>query len=292
MYDMQPKLPTIADFLEFLNRKMCCEYFHKPPPEIPASSHPKSGYESHSNSKKPAWKKKGSVFVACASPPIRPANSCPACKSPHDLPSCESFGELTVGDRINLVRSERFCLCCLRPGNGIKLCRSQSECGFADCSAKHHTKLHGAPPLIPKSNANKQTSSSLSVANSASAFSGHCGLPSSVLLSVVPVRVSANGKFVNTKALLDSGSQLTLIREDVARELDLRGQTQDIRFGTFHGFDPIIVTRKVKFLVSARDSKFSVLVNEAYTVDNLNIFVGEADQKALQLCWDHISNLE
>lgn len=53
-----------------------------------------------------------------------------------------------------------------------------------------------------------------------------------------------------------------------------------------------IVSRKVKFLVSARNSKFSVSVNEAYTVNNLNISVSEADQEGLQTCWKHISNLE
>ena len=44
---------------------------------------------------------------------------------------------------------------------------------------------------------------------------------SQILLAVVPVRVTSNGKFVNTYGLLDSASEASMIRLDVAKKLDL-----------------------------------------------------------------------
>ena len=43
-------------------------------------------------------------------------------------------------------------------------------------------------------------------------------------LQIVPVKVkSKDGKFISTYVLLDSGSESTLIREDVLKRLDLEG---------------------------------------------------------------------
>ena len=45
---------------------------------------------------------------------------------------------------------------------------------------------------------------------------------------VVPVRVSGNGKFVNTYALLDTGSQQNIISQDIGNELGLDGDIFDM----------------------------------------------------------------
>ena len=111
-----------------------------------------------------------------------------------------------------------------------------------------------------------------------------------VLLLVVPIKISANGRFVETKTLLDSGSQL--IPQDVVDELGLEGTTQNIRFGTFHVMDPEIHTKKVSFLLSSKDGAFSVSVNEVYSVEALNISPGEVDLNQLRSRWEHLSDLD
>ncbi len=59
--------------------------------------------------------------------------------------------------------------------------------------------------------------------------------PSDVLLAIVPVRIRSGGRMIETYALLDSGSQATLMRMDAARALGLKGKKKTIKFGTFHG---------------------------------------------------------
>ena len=49
---------------------------------------------------------------------------------------------------------------------------------------------------------------------------------------VVPVRVAGNGKFVNTYALLDTGSQRNIISQDIGNELGLDGDIFDMRVTT------------------------------------------------------------
>ena len=62
----------------------------------------------------------------------------------------------------------------------------------------------------------------------------------SVLLDVVPIRIVANGKTVETHGLLDNGSQLTLIRNVIVSRLGLSGPKEHLKFTTFHGKDPKI----------------------------------------------------
>ena len=70
------------------------------------------------------------------------------------------------------------------------------------------------------------------------------------------------------------------------------GPIQDSWLGTFHGLDPKCRTRKVRFLVSARDNSFSISVNGAYSVAILNIDPGELNVEQLQSRWGYLSNLD
>ena len=48
-----------------------------------------------------------------------------------------------------------------------------------------------------------------------------------------------------------SGTAGSLIREDFAKELGLRGENQLVNFGTFHGSDPLLSSRTVELEVIA-----------------------------------------
>ena len=56
-----------------------------------------------------------------------------------------------------------------------------------------------------------------------------------VLLPIVPVRTQAGSRSLDTYALLDSGGEGTLIRQDAAEALGLGGHKQQIRSGPFTG---------------------------------------------------------
>ncbi len=92
-----------------------------------------------------------------------------------------------------------------------------------------------------------------------------------VLLAVVPVRIQAGRRTLETYALLDSESQATLIREDAARALELGGRKRAIRFGTFLGNDPAVEARQVDFSIASRNGDSIFQANGAYVVPRLNV---------------------
>ena len=286
IYGMQPRPRTIPDFCSWLNSKVRSEQFRNPF----AATSSIQRTDSQLRGRRPQQGGRGGAVFATATPtPVASQpNECPACKEAHSLSWCQTFEEMPSERRMELVREKRLCLCCLKPGHGIKKCLSQNTCRVTGCQSKHNTKLHDAPALFP----GRVSDSSNSSEDVIQGFNGHCRTVSSVLLMVVPIKISANGKFVETKALLDSGSQLTLVRQDIVDELGLEGPTQDLRFGTFHGIDPKIPTKKVSFVISSKDNSFSVSVGEAYSVAALNVSPGEVDLLKQQTQWEHLSDLE
>ena len=117
----------------------------------------------------------------------------PLYKRPYDLKFCRTFEAMSLKDRDQLVREAMACRCCLKRGRGIKQCKSQSICQVDCCISRHHSKLHGAPTLYSKTSYvsyNPTLGQSIRID---SPFNGHCGLLSSVILTVVPVNISVNG---------------------------------------------------------------------------------------------------
>ena len=57
------------------------------------------------------------------------------------------------------------------------------------------------------------------------------------------------GKSVKVLALLGSGSQVALLRSDVARHLRITGKAEKISLSTFHGKDPELIANLIQFVV-------------------------------------------
>ncbi|KAK3748900.1 hypothetical protein QZH41_002891 [Actinostola sp. cb2023] len=92
---------------------------------------------------------------------------------------------------------------------------------------------------------------------------------------IVPIVVtSQEGSNVQTFALLDSGSQTSLVLEDFANKVGLDGVTSTLHLGTVNSRDEAVRSRKVSFKVSAVnkvEDSHEVVVEEAWTVPQLNI---------------------
>ena len=109
--------------------------------------------------------------------------------------------------------------------HNIKNCQSKHRFKVANCNKRHHTLLHNdnvtpppatnhSPPVhpAPPNNPNDTVTSN------------HYKL-NKTFLQIFPVIITNNTKIVHANALLDAGSDVTLIREDIAQILNL----QDIR---------------------------------------------------------------
>ena len=66
-------------------------------------------------------------------------------------------------------------------------------------------------------------------------------------LSILKVRVKFGDRVLDTYALLDNGAAGYLIRKYFATEMGMTGTNRLIKFGTFHGSDPLLPSRTVEF---------------------------------------------
>ena len=120
--------------------------------------------------------------------------------SSHWMDKCQTFGALTVDERIKLAKENHICFACLKPAarnHGIENCRNHRKCTKKgqgkQCAHYHHSLLHKSIPVR---------------INVASFSTTH-----EAILPIVTMRIHGqNGLQKSSNALLDSGTQLSLIK--------------------------------------------------------------------------------
>ncbi|CAH1379261.1 unnamed protein product, partial [Tenebrio molitor] len=139
------------------------------------------------------------------------AATCCFCKKSHNLYHCKDFLSLTIPQRISEIRKLKLCTNYLRESHKVESCTS-STC--RKCSRKHNTLLH-----IETNDSDRNQ-----ISPSVSSTSSHCSYlkAQDVILSTALVKVfDCNGKPLQLRALLDSGSQSSFITESIADKLKL-----------------------------------------------------------------------
>ncbi|XP_058810992.1 uncharacterized protein LOC131675876 [Topomyia yanbarensis] len=131
------------------------------------------------------------------------------------LAKCETFQGLNYDARWSAVKERHLCKKCLRRHNGA--CRQQKECGTNGCSYLHHPLLHIPSPTT--------VHSATQVLTQQSQMERNCYLhqtqSNEILFRIVPVTLYGPNTEFQTYAFLDDGSELTLIEEGLARQLQL-----------------------------------------------------------------------
>ena len=137
--------------------------------------------------------------------------NCRVCeKSCMNVVNCEVFRKMSVPEREKCALRCRLCMNCLKPGHFARACYKASLCTQSGCTDKHNELLHKEEAAV----------TSLSTCASYSASTKTC-------LGVIPVRLTGPKGQVYTYALLDNGSDKTLLEQNQARQLGLRGQSID-----------------------------------------------------------------
>ncbi|XP_077297231.1 uncharacterized protein LOC143918975 [Arctopsyche grandis] len=163
--------------------------------------------------------------------------SCISCSGSHSLLACPSLRQMSGDERRSNAIKRRLCLNCLRPGHIVHACQTKQRC--FKCGHAHHTMLHDSTPYqtspsnkakhyrSPKKSENaKPVKSSLVLHSVRRVSPSHAR---TVLLSTVEVQVrGGDGRSHKVRALLDNGSELNLISEDLRRRLALKSKRMDV----------------------------------------------------------------
>ncbi|XP_024872888.1 uncharacterized protein LOC112455302 [Temnothorax curvispinosus] len=157
---------------------------------------------------------------------------CPLCPAQHFINSCPTFSGKNPSQRRDIVKQHKRCFNCLSAKHSVQACPSKYSCRV--CQQKHHSMLHVNPDSSSKlAEADAPDSSSTATPDpkcdvnflSASHTTRH---KPSVLLATAWVTVSAeSGRSAVVRALLDQGSEMTFISENLAQTLRARRADED-----------------------------------------------------------------
>lgn len=147
-------------------------------------------------------------------------SQCSSCnESNHRLHACPKYNNLSVTEKREHIKSKRLCFNCISSGHSSNDCQSAARC--KRCNGKHHTSIHVESPDsngLNKSKFERKTT----------ATSSAIGSDKKVLLSTAVIYVhSSNEKKYIVKALVDPGSQNTIISTKLAKQLRLQQRKND-----------------------------------------------------------------
>lgn len=148
-----------------------------------------------------------------ANPEGRPKIACANCSEAHPLYRCSKFLALPTEERKKVARKSGVCFNCLSPSHVVKDCGSERRC---HCDSKHHSLLHDSSASTPDDTPSVSTPSMSLQTHTAQLVHSTVFLPTA-LVKVKDVR----GRLISLRALLDVGSEATIISERAAQRLGL-----------------------------------------------------------------------
>ncbi|XP_025265092.1 uncharacterized protein LOC112638165 [Camponotus floridanus] len=202
------------------------------------------------------------------------ASKCVACKGKHTLMQCPEFKAKSASERKSFVDTSGLCFNCL--GNHVMAkCQSVKTC--FTCKSRHHTLLHDAY-ATPTSTHEASTFSTTHTAHDHKA---------TLLATARVILNDRSGQPHDVRALLDQGSEVSLVSEDLAQRLRLartRCSMSVIGVGARSGS-----TRGRITLVLKSKTTGAYLTVVAYVLPRLSSYQGPAVRDSTT--WRHIHGL-
>ncbi|XP_028166029.1 uncharacterized protein LOC114356863 [Ostrinia furnacalis] len=185
---------------------------------------PKEGIYRHPN----AWRQiDNKPFINHST--TNTSQKCFICNEDHVLYMCTKFRELTNQEKRKAISQLNICKNCLINHNG-RDCNSQKTCRI--CNEKHNTLLHNAY-TYNRPVANPSFNNQRHQPNYVSHVSNDHQSMTDVLLATAQVNVlAADGTYKTMRALIDQGSQTSIISENAAQQLGIpRQRCKGVIFG-------------------------------------------------------------
>ena len=181
-------------------------------------------------------------------------NECPLCQLNHSLVECEQFRKLSASERRQMVAKLKACYQCTKIGHLARECKEIVKCSVIGCTGRHHSLLH------------LSNSDQLIATVHSTATGTHC-VNTTAYLGVVPVRLFNGEKSTIAYALIDSGSDTTLVSEEVCQLLGLKGPEIIMNVRTISG-EQTMACNRVSFEVSSLEGSKNIVVNTAFTLND------------------------
>ncbi|XP_045784625.1 uncharacterized protein LOC123880521, partial [Maniola jurtina] len=203
---------------------------------------------------------------------------CPVCgKEGHNSTECKQFKNLDENGRWDTAKSKRLCFRCLRYRNKMHRCRAK-VCGINSCRNYHHKMLHY------NKTEKKEDKEATEVINSAWTIK-----KKQSFLKIIPVQVEGPKGTINTFALLDDGSTVTLIDNSVAECIGAPGPVDPLKIETLNDMKTSeSASRRVTIkLRGLNDCEEQI---QARTVKNLQVSSQQVSREMVDKC-KHLADI-
>ncbi|KAI5756182.1 hypothetical protein M8J77_022802 [Diaphorina citri] len=161
-------------------------------------------------------------------PPSTPqGNTCPCCNKGHRIHECSIFQAMSVPDRYNALRESHLCFSCMGP-HSRSACTSKYYCRH--CHSKgHHTMLHtpSASPQAGEPSTSHQATIVLS--NNVVPVPAERQMTQVLLGTALISIMDAFGQYHDVRALIDSGSMITIMTQSLSERLALPCKPSNIQ---------------------------------------------------------------
>ncbi|XP_042575337.1 uncharacterized protein LOC122136428 [Cyprinus carpio] len=198
--------------------------------------------------------------------PTKPKAVCPYCRAEHYLSQCTVFTALTKEQMVGWIKDNKRCWKCAR-SHMAKDCDLKRPCHL--CQAKHLSILHDI-----NQRKGEVTSENNSLYNSTTETlyldQPRCG--GKVFLKVVKVTIHHQQKTLDTFAVLDDGSERTILLDTAAQHLGLKGKPEQLNLQTVHQDIRTLHGTSVDFSLSTPSNprkRFSI--QGAFTADQFGL---------------------
>ncbi|XP_076301442.1 uncharacterized protein LOC143219323 [Lasioglossum baleicum] len=184
--------------------------------------------ETISRTPESATAKSSRVRATCLHNTAISKSVCDLCKENHTLGKCSAFKSKSATQRFDFVKGTNRCINCLSPHHSFKNCSSSYNCHI--CNKRHHTLLHFENSTAPShrhASATDTAPVTVPVDNHVTALIASCSVPritasQQVLLATAWIELqSPSGRSEKVRALLDQGSVVSIISENLTQRLRL-----------------------------------------------------------------------
>ncbi|XP_038075608.1 uncharacterized protein LOC119743278 [Patiria miniata] len=212
----------------------------------------------------------------------KPKPFCPFCDGKdHFLNGCQTFKALSTEEQVKWIQENKRCWKCCRK-HEPDACTLKKPCH--QCKEVHLTVLHEA--------AQKATSVFMVKPTSQSVYVDKPSRPCNTMLKVVRVTLHGPDSNIDSYAVLDDGSERTMLLQDAAQQLKLSGTPETMHLRTVREDLVICQGQSVSLSVSPHDKpdvKFSL--DGVFAAGNLCLSEYTYPVKILQECYPHLRDL-
>lgn len=219
-------LPTKDNLFDFLMHRLQYADLNATHATISScnSNNPKGQKQAKASPSSASAQRHHALLTSAESAKINP---CCLCSSSHLLFRCPSFLQMNISKRREFVAGKRLCFNCL--GTHFRSsCRSSSRC--FQCKDMHHTLLHEekpsvrSVPFVPSELPPPSVPRPVSPAPQSSVVLSAKveGLASALLATAVVLLKDRSGHLQPVRAVIDTGSQLTILSAACCKRLGLK----------------------------------------------------------------------